>query len=229
MSFESEALAPDEFSLLDLFGSDASPRAQAIVQTAADSSMNEMAEVINAAIVAEPKHPAEPNTSSVVIDILTEHTNDLRREIDRRADLVNQAQAKKYTPLYWPDLHETKVGKTVYYLMDGNIFDEFPVHVTKHFCKEIQKVAACREVDAKNNQAKQSLIIQLAHQLTIAMAEGADLTKLSLSLNMVNQATNRIEPINIYATGSTLHDKIGPIKKLKWPLNQYRLAASKQK
>ncbi|KAA5928560.1 MULTISPECIES: hypothetical protein [Pantoea] len=48
MSFESEALAHDELSLLDLFGPDASPRAQNIVQAAAERSMDEMAEVINA-------------------------------------------------------------------------------------------------------------------------------------------------------------------------------------
>lgn len=48
MSFESEALPHDELSLLDLFGPNASPRAQNIVQAAAERSMDEMAEIINA-------------------------------------------------------------------------------------------------------------------------------------------------------------------------------------
>lgn len=49
MSSESEALSADEFSLLDLFGPEASPRAQAIVQAGAKRSMDEMSIVLNEA------------------------------------------------------------------------------------------------------------------------------------------------------------------------------------
>lgn len=246
MSFESEALAPDEFSLLDLFGPEASPQAQDIVIRAAERSMDEMAVVINAATKPDSKEEASLNAAPrsdfngiPVGEIKTISPEDLLdTDIDafntqtlysiltssERGDEDEEGASSKekygfHTKVWNLDVDVDELRRQASVLqglsglsglkVQGGLPDMLGIPDDSKLVHELwANVPALTErMDAayglirntENMVAKDSLVSQLADQLTLAMANGADLTKISLTLNVQNPKTSRIEPINIHA------------------------------
>lgn len=218
MSIESEALAPDELSLLDLFGPDASPRAQNIVQKAAERSMDEMATVINAAGEADSE-------AEYILDsgLAVPQSERVRKAADRlmadiqagikidpmSLDLLNYLTDNS---INWSSGTSEDEGWTSidaeWVSMLGKLTSvEEPKYVTsfpysvgsKHGIISPNSTSYNKFFDTANLAAKDSILAQLAKQLTVAMAEGVDLTKINVALNLQNSSTGRIEPINIHA------------------------------
>lgn len=226
MSLESEAFAPDELSLLDLFGPDASPRAQNIVQSAADRSMDEMAMVINAAgatdseaenvlnaVVTAPRPEALMKSIEVAKKSIDEFVVTAGTEIDLTSLGVLSSIRHKFEQMFekpmvvqpsddggWTDIDAvwisslenlTRVEEPKYELYHPAFAADMRYALTAHAKFPVR--------DMSNIAAKESILAQLAKELTIAMAEGVDLTKINVALNRQNSTTGRIEPINIHA------------------------------
>lgn len=230
MSFESAAPATDEFSILDLFGPDASQQAQILVQEAADRSMDEMAVVINAA----KAHNSSLDSTSVEAllsqrtDFGPYHTIGHVKTSLPSALLRGQDVQEKVNLLINQNMIDQKTGryKTGYRIMKPP-YPVFPfspditqlgVHLNDEayitgaatgasiggvFGKlspealaEFVKTWGSTRVDIA---AKESLLSQLAHQLTLAMAEGVDLANASIVINKQNPTTKRIESVTIHA------------------------------
>ncbi|RNA73517.1 hypothetical protein [[Curtobacterium] plantarum] len=223
MSFESAAPATDEFSILDLFGPEASPQAQLLVQEAADRSMDEMAEVINAAkardgsqdsgvkaLLAEqidfvPYHTighANPLVSSML-----QNAQDLQEEID---NLLNPTRdgykagfgfIKPPYPVFpfSPEITRRGVHVNEEANVTARVIGRLSPEVFAQFVRMRDSTGSLST--RLDIAAKESLLSQLAHQLTLAMAEGVNLSNASIVLNKQNPTTKRIESVTIHAEG----------------------------
>ncbi|MGC0793580.1 hypothetical protein [Pantoea agglomerans] len=254
MSFESEAFAPDEYSLLDLFGPEASPQAQDIVKRAAERSMDEMAVVINAATKPDSKEEASLNAASgsdlngIPIgtmktispeDLLITDTDALstqtlysiltsseRGEEDEEGATSKEEYHFTTQFLNIDDLRrQALVLRGVEAHLPGTPGIPYGSKRTDKLWKILNVPTLAERMAAayvptsstENMAAKDSLVSQLAHQLTLAIAKGADLTKISLTLNVQNPETSRIEPINIHAVDDEHPSDHPSLSGRAWP------------
>lgn len=223
MSFESAAPATDEFSILDLFGPDASQQAQLLVQEAADRSMDEMAEVINAAkaqngsqvsgvkalsgqpINFVPYHTlghAEPSIPNML-----QYTRNLQEKIDNLLNPMRDHYKAVYSFIkpphpafpFSPEITRQGVHVNEEANVTAGIIGRLSSEALAQFVKRRDSTGALST--RLDIAAKESLLSRLAHQLTLAMAEGVDLANASIVLNKQNPITKRIESVTIHAEG----------------------------
>jgi len=204
MSYESQALAPDELSLLDLFGPDTSLRAQNIVKVAAERSMDEMAAIINESdknssekefvVSVSPTTPDLPFPGSITWFSLPDDLDDvLHGEV--LEPLAPHRATEALFPREWSLQIPEYSGKHPIVRITS-ITDELS-KLSDDMRQSVEKLM--QQVNPQNVAAKASIVEQLSRQLAFAMAQGMDLTKASVALNLQNPTTGRIEPINIYA------------------------------
>ena len=217
MSFESAAPATDEFSILDLFGPEASPQAQLLVQEAADRSMDEMAEVINAAVARDEAQGIDINA------LLAEQTKLIPHFTVGYADGPAHSVGHKAVEdaiknlTSWRGLRNTTYGlvkpssEMLPFSVEKFQLPKLPMGISEETIPfgglsqlaldEVLKTwGTIRSLSTRSDiAAKESLLSQLARQLTLAMAEGVDLANASLILNTQNPETKRIESVTIHA------------------------------
>ena len=217
MSFESAAPTTDEFSILDLFGPDASQQAQLLVQEAADRSMDEMAEVINAAMARDGDHGTEVNTllaekikyvpHSVIGNSHTPRYLSGHKVYTRLNDpivsyesLINMSKFNWAKSVPLNNLLEGTTEKLQYWIKARKQEDGYN-NLDRDAINHVLRTWGALQPHSTNDDiaAKESLLSQLAHKLTLAMAEGVDLANVSIVLNSQNPTTKRIESVIIHA------------------------------
>ncbi|MDJ0023631.1 hypothetical protein QM543_10075 [Pantoea eucrina] len=203
MSLESEALSADEFSLLDLFGPEASPRAQAIVQAGAKRSMDEMAIVLNEAKANDSASFSTADNNQTTQEVLHEAVLELLH-----LDPVERATLNAVIPDSAPG-HRSKGRERLLNLASGKaeglwtsenmfIHSDAVMFVKGFGAPKARPAAIIKNTTAAGRARDQSAVIAMYMQklekvLVEASRNGVNLATAKLSFVADNPVTKRRE------------------------------------